>query len=77
MTKLLEQAVSQARKLPDEAQDNVAEALFAYIAAQDQHYRLAPEQIADVKRIQQRLRNGETRLATDDEVAAVWKKSGL
>jgi hypothetical protein len=77
MTKLLEQAVSQARELPDEAQDSVAEVLFAHIAAKDQQYGLAPEQIADVKRIQQRLRNGETRLATDDEVAAVWKKSGL
>jgi hypothetical protein len=77
MTKLLEQAVSQARELPEEAQDSVAEALFAHIAAKDQHYRLAPEQTADVKRIQQRLRNGETRLATDDEIAAVWKKTGL
>ena len=77
MTKLLEQAVSQARQLPDEAQDRVAEALFAHIAAQDQYYRLSAEQIADVGRIQQRLRDGETRLATDDEVAAVWKKSGL
>ena len=77
MTKLLEQAVSQARALPDEAQDSVAEALFAHIAAQDQHCRLSPAQIADVKRIQQRLQDGETRMATDEEVAAVWKQSGL
>jgi hypothetical protein len=77
MTKLLEQAVSQARELPDEAQDSVAETLFAHMAAQDQHYRLSPEDIADVKRTQQRLRDGVTRLATDDEVEAIWKKSGL
>jgi hypothetical protein len=77
MTKLLEQAVSQARELPDEAQDKVADALFAHIAEQDRHYRLTPDQVEHVKSVQERLRSGATRLATDEEVAAVWKKSGL
>jgi hypothetical protein len=39
--------------------------------------RLTPEQIADVSRIRDDLRSGRTRLATDEETAALWKKCGL
>jgi hypothetical protein len=39
--------------------------------------KLRPEQIADVKRIRDDLRNGRTRLATDEEIAALWKQCGL
>jgi hypothetical protein len=77
MTKLLDQAIAQLRQLPEEAQDDVAEALFAHIAGHERDYRLSPEQIEDVKRIQRDLRSGATRLATDAEVAALWKKCGL
>jgi hypothetical protein len=38
---------------------------------------LTPEQRADVTRIRNALQSGQTRLATDDEVAALWKKCGL
>lgn len=75
MTKLLEQAVAEARTLPDDAQDDVAEALFAHIAGRG-NYQLTAEQIEDVKRIRQGLATGETRLATHEEEAAVWKKTG-
>jgi hypothetical protein len=77
MTKLLEQAVEQARELPEEDQDAAAEALFAHIANRDQHYRLSAEQAEEVKRIRARLQSGETRLATDKEVSALWKKCGV
>ena len=77
MTKLLEQAVDQARELPEEGQDAAAEALFAHIAFRDQRHGLSLEQVEEVKRIRSRLRYGETRLATDEEVSALWKKCGV
>ncbi len=77
MTKLLEQAVDQARELTAEEQDAAAEALFAHIANEDRRYGLSPDQVEEVKRIRERLRSGQTRLATTDEMQALWKKCGL
>jgi len=77
MTKLLEEAVEQARELPAEDQDAAADALFAHIANQDRRHGLSIEQVEEVKRIRARLQSGETRLATDEEVAALWKKCGV
>jgi hypothetical protein len=50
---------------------------LAHISGDTGHYRLTAEQVAEVARIQQNLREGTTRLATDDEVAALRKKCGL
>lgn len=77
MTKLLEQAIAKARELSEAEQDAIADTLFAHFAGNDSRYRLTAEQAADVARIRDDLRNGRTRLATDEEVAAVWKKCGL
>jgi len=77
MTKLLEQAIAKARELSEQEQDAIADALFAHIAGHDREVRLSPDQIADVIRIRDDLRAGRTRLATDDETAALWKKCGL
>jgi hypothetical protein len=77
MTKLLEQAIAKARELSASEQDASADALFAHLAGGGPHYRLDPEQVADVRRIRDDLHSGRTRLATDEEVAAVWKKCGL
>jgi hypothetical protein len=77
MTKLLEQAIAKARELSESEQDAIADTLFAHLSGGNQTYRLSPEQIADVNRIRDDLRSGRTRLATDEEVAAVWKKCGL
>ncbi|MFL5033190.1 MAG: hypothetical protein ACJ8E1_25280 [Xanthobacteraceae bacterium] len=59
MTKLLEQAIAQVRQLPDEAQDAAAEALFAHVAHHDRPYRLSDEQVEEVTRRQQALREGK------------------
>ena len=40
-------------------------------------YRLTNEQVEEVKRIQKGLRDRTTRLATDEEMAALWIKCGL
>jgi hypothetical protein len=76
ITKLLEDAVDQARKLSPEDQDAAADALFALIANQDRGYRLSAAQIEEVTQIRERLRTGESRLATDEEVQALWRKCG-
>ena len=76
MTKRLEEAVAQARELPDEEQDEIAEMLFALMSIDEADYALSPEQVEEVKRIQEDLRTGKTRLATDEEVAEMWKKFG-
>ena len=77
MTKLLEQAIAKARQLSDDEQDAIADALFAHLTKDDRRIRLTPNQIADVERIRNDLRSGRTRLATDEETAALWKKCGL
>jgi hypothetical protein len=77
MTKLLEQAIAKARELSEAEQDAIADALFAHLAGDDRRYRLSAEQVADVTRICEDLRSGRTRLASDEETAALWKKCGL
>ena len=77
MTKLLEQAIAKARELSESEQDAIADALFVHLASESSRTRLTPEQIADVTRIRDDLRSGRTRLATDEETSALWKKCGL
>jgi putative addiction module component (TIGR02574 family) len=77
MTKLLEDAIAEARKLPESEQDALAETVFAHIASPDVSYRLTDEQVEEVKRRQQSLREGTSRFATDEEMQALWKKCGL
>jgi hypothetical protein len=77
MTRLLEQAIAKLRELPEEAQDAAAEALFAHLADDHRQVGLSSSQIEDVHRIQRDLREGRSRTASDDEMAALWKKCGL
>jgi hypothetical protein len=44
MTKLLEEAVAQARELPEEEQDELAVTLFAHMRREEIDYELTPEQ---------------------------------
>jgi hypothetical protein len=77
MTKLLEQAIAKARELSEEEQDAIADALFAHLPGSSARPRLSPQQVADVTRIRDDLRSGRTRLASDEEAAALWKQCGL
>ena len=76
MTKRLEEAVAQARELPEEEQDELAEMLFALMSIDEADYALAPEQVEEVKRRKQELDEGKGRFAADEEVAEMWKKFG-
>jgi hypothetical protein len=77
MTKRLEEAVAQARELPEEEQDELAEMLFALMSIDEADYALAREDVEEVKRRKQELDEGKGRFATDEEMEALWKKCGL
>ena len=73
MTKLLEKALEQVRKLPDERQDEVAECLFTLVAQNSaDRPQLTPEQHAEVRR-----RRANPVYASDEEVTAFFKKAGV
>ena len=62
---------------PPERQEDAAR-LLAEIERQDtSRYRLTDEQAEEVRRRRQDFAAGRERYATDEEVAAFWKKSGL
>jgi hypothetical protein len=77
MTKLLEEAIAKALELPESEQDMAAEAVLSVVYKDAPSYRLTPEQIEEVKRIQRDIRDGRMAFATDEEMAALWKKCGL
>jgi predicted transcriptional regulator len=69
---MLEKGIAAARALPEERQDMAGELLLA-IAGQP-HLTLSPEQIEDVKLAIAEADRGE--FATDEEMAALWRKCG-
>ena len=75
MTKLLEQAIAEVRKLPDADQDMAAEMLLSLARRDESRYRLTFEQIEEVKLAMAEADRGE--FATDEEMSALWKKAGL
>jgi hypothetical protein len=77
MTRLLDEAIETLRDLPEDEQDAAADALFAYISSDEREYQLRPEHAEAVRLIQRDLKSGKTRLATEDEVAALKRGTGL
>jgi len=75
MTKLLEKAISRLKQLPEERQDALADILLQL--ADDEPYvsLLTPEQQAEVQLAIQEADEGK--FATDEEMAALWKRAGL
>jgi hypothetical protein len=74
MTKLLDKGIEAVRSLPEERQDLAGELLLA-LAGQRRIASLGLEQIEDVKLALAEADRGE--FATDEEMAALWKKCGL
>jgi len=77
MKKTLEEAIGQLRELPEDQQEAAAEVVFAYVSSDERQYHLLPHQIKEVRRIQKGLRDGNGRLASDEEVEAFRSKVGL
>ena len=77
MTKLLEEAIAKARELSEADQDMAAEAVLSVVYKDSPRYRPTLEQVDEIKRIQENMRAGKAKFATDEEMAALWKKCGL
>ncbi len=70
MTKLLDQAVETARRLPTERQDEIAHMMLFYADAPV--IQLTPEEEADLAAAEEEIARGE--LATDEQMRAIWTK---
>jgi hypothetical protein len=77
MTRSLQEAIEHLKDLPEEEQDAAADAVFAYMASDERQYVLRPDHVREVRRIRDDLKSGKTRLATDDEVSRVRRKSAI
>jgi hypothetical protein len=77
MTKLLRDVIDRVQRWPDDRQDQAAQVLLDLEAQQDRGIRLTPDQVKEVERIQQNVRSGTAQFATDEQMAAFWKKCGL
>lgn len=75
MTKLLDEAIAEIRKLPDDEQDRAAALLL--VLAHEQHddaasYRLTQEQVAQIRLGLEQARRGE--FVPEDEVEEMWRR---
>jgi predicted transcriptional regulator len=75
MTKLLELAIAEVRKLPPEEQDETAQMLLWAIEARSGSLPLDDETIAAIEQGLSQAKRGE--FATDAEIADLWKRHGL
>ena len=58
-------------------QEDAARVLSEMEAQDTSSYHLTDEQVEEVRRRRQDFREGTERDATDEEIAALWKKCGL
>ncbi|MFG1371401.1 hypothetical protein V5F32_04415 [Xanthobacter oligotrophicus] len=82
MTKLLDQAIAEIRKLSDAEQDRAAELLLGLVHRGEEggeggeaDYRLTPEQIERVRLGLAQARRGE--FADPQEIEELWRQFGL
>ncbi|MGB0747124.1 MAG: hypothetical protein ACPGO3_00115 [Magnetospiraceae bacterium] len=74
MTKLLEQAIAQAKKLPEARQDEAARVLLDVVSQDPDDIHLSEAQLRDLAR---RLADPHDRFASDQEVAAAYQRMGV
>ncbi len=75
MTKLLEQAVEAARRLPPESQDEIARVVLQLAGDDELAVALTDDERAALARSKDAAQRGE--FASDQEVRAAWAKRGL
>ena len=75
MTKVLEDAIEKVRKLPEDRQAYVAEVLEQIAAAGSDPFIVPEAHRAAVLEGLREAEHGE--FASDEEMAALWKKCGL
>ena len=75
--KILKEVVERIQNWPEERQKDAAQVLLEMEQQDASRYRLTDAQAQEVARIQRDLREGRGALATDEEMAALWKSCGL
>ena len=75
MTNLLDRAIAAARRLPPEAQDDIARSVLFLAGEEAEPVQLTDEEEASMAESMAQAARGE--FATDEEVAAVFAKHGL
>jgi hypothetical protein len=73
----LEELIERVRHWPKERQEDATEVLLEMERQDTSGYRLTGAQAREVVRIQQSIREGRGTLATDEQMAALWKSCGL
>jgi hypothetical protein len=73
-SKLLEQAIKEARKLPEARQNEAAEMLLGLVAQDPGSISLDEAQLRD---LQARLNDAAESRASEDEVAALYQRLGV
>jgi hypothetical protein len=74
MTKI-ELAIKKLRALPPKRQEELADYLIDLAEGEEHPYRLTDEQLAEVELALKEADEGK--FATEEEMAALWKKFGL
>jgi hypothetical protein len=75
MTRRIEEAIEILRELPEDRQETVANAILDYASHDDSHYHLTDDERVEVRAGLAEVHKGE--IATDEEVAKVYKHIGL
>lgn len=75
MTKLLERAVEAARRLPPEAQDEIARVMLTFAGDDGFVVQLTEDERAALARSKAAAQNGD--FASDEQVRAAWAKRGV
>lgn len=76
-TKDIEDLIQRVRRWPKERQEDAAEILLEMERQDASGYRLTDAQADEVARIRRDIHEGRGVLATDEQMAALWKSCGL
>jgi hypothetical protein len=74
MTKLLDEAVAAARRLPPEAQDDIARTMLGLVADEREPQAIEPGHLAGVLEGLEQARRRE--FAPDEEIEALFRRFG-
>jgi predicted transcriptional regulator len=75
MTNMVREAIEALKELPEDRQEVLAHAILDYASQDDGLYHLTVEERAQVHAGLDEIKRGD--IATDDEVAKVYRRIGL
>ena len=75
MTKMVQEAIEALQELPEDRQTTVARAILDYASHDDGKYHLTDDERREVRAGMAEVKRSE--IASDAEVAAVYKRIGL